>query len=400
MRNNEKYYEFNGSGSENSQSRSTEKNNTIIIWWPNAVFSDIHWRHDPGQIPLELKKLGYKVTLVVGFFRSKMKHEEVDVVETYVERKEGSVPNLHDCLVSTKSMVRLVRQYHPKSIIIIQYPLEALIFIALLRLKIVTRSRPSLIVLFDVVPEEVKVSNKRLVDVFYRFLFSILSDKITTYTECNLAELTRPKLISNYKNKYSVISPGFTPEKGGNEDKTSMRRYNRILSVGRITYQKGHDLLISIFSKIVSKFPDWELRIVGMLDDKPYFESLERKVADLNLQGSVKLLTDLSDEQLDREYEEASIFCLLSRYESFGISRAEAIYHELPMVISETGCGIYYKRFGSFVCKIDDQDCITNALESLILDEGLRKEIAKRQKGAARTWHDVAVDFSNLIERL
>jgi len=56
------------------------------------------------------------------------------------------------------------------------------------------------------------------------------------------------------------------------------------------------------------------------------------------------LITNVSNEDLIKEYRKASIFCLLSRHEGFSISRIEAIHYGLPIVITKAGCGIQYKN--------------------------------------------------------
>ena len=156
--------------------------------------------------------------------------------------------------------------------------------------------------------------------------------------------------------------------------------------------------MIEIFKKISYQFPDWKLRIVGSSDDKQYMQVLKNRIINLKLNNSVSIITNVSEEDLVKEYKKASIFCLLSRNESFGISRIEAIHYGLPLVISEAGCGLQYKKFGSFVCDIENQDCVKEALSKLILNQTLREEIAESQKPMALNWRDVAFKFSELID--
>lgn len=47
----------------------------IIFWWPKSIFLDIHWKKDPGSIPLELQNIGYDVTLIVGAFNVSKMHK-------------------------------------------------------------------------------------------------------------------------------------------------------------------------------------------------------------------------------------------------------------------------------------------------------------------------------------
>ena len=374
---------------------------TVVFWWPDSVFNDVAWKKDPGSIPIELKLLGYNVILVVKKFNSSINPQKLEIIETFdTRRKSNSATNLIDKLRSAISMLKTIHIYNPKAIIIEGDHAEGVLFALLLRIcsPIILVSRLKLILMMDANPELVKIRNKSSVSVFYRTLYSFLFDRITTQTQCGYTELVRPKPISKYRYKYAVTSLGCSLERAKSQDDIKVKRYNRILSVGRISYQKGYDLLIRLFAKIVDRFPDWELWIVGLSDDEIYMKSLLKEITELNLCNSVKLFTNLNEDQLAREYEEASIFCLLSRYGSFEIARVEAINFGLPIVITEAACGIQYKNFGSFVCNIEDYECIINSLATLISNKYLRLKISEKQKEAIITWYDVAMKFSELIE--
>ena len=78
----------------------------------------------------------------------------------------------------------------------------------------------------------------------------------------------------------------------------------------------------------------------------------------------------------------------------------KAIYHGLPLISTEAGCGIEFKKFGFFVCDINDHDCIINALETLVSDENLRIKTSEKQRAAIVSRQDVASKFSKLIESM
>lgn len=94
-----------------------------------------------------------------------------------------------------------------------------------------------------------------------------------------------------------------------------------LLYVGRInTSQKRVDLLIKIWSLLHAKFPDWSLKIVGDGEE-------------LN---AIKLLSDnyklkniffYGYQDAKPYYQTASIICLTSSYEGFGITLIEAMQY-------------------------------------------------------------------------
>ncbi|MCV4633003.1 glycosyltransferase, partial [Escherichia coli] len=60
-----------------------------------------------------------------------------------------------------------------------------------------------------------------------------------------------------------------------------------ILSVGRLTDQKGFDLLIQAWEEVHNEFPDWTLTIIGSGPNK---DSLENLATELSLNTSIKFI--------------------------------------------------------------------------------------------------------------
>jgi len=59
-----------------------------------------------------------------------------------------------------------------------------------------------------------------------------------------------------------------------------------LVAMGRLTYVKGYDLLLTAFQKIAMKFDDWKLIILGEGSLRPELENLRRT---LNLEYRVIL---------------------------------------------------------------------------------------------------------------
>lgn len=101
---------------------------------------------------------------------------------------------------------------------------------------------------------------------------------------------------------------------------------NIICTVGRIgTVQKATEILFESFKLVSPKIPNWKLRIIGPIEEqfKPYIE----KFFALNpeLREKITLTGNISDKlELENEYKKAKIFCLTSRFESFGLVLADA----------------------------------------------------------------------------
>ena len=97
-------------------------------------------------------------------------------------------------------------------------------------------------------------------------------------------------------------------------------KYYNILSVGRLTYQKGYDHLIKTFDLIHAKNNNTKLYICGEGELK---EEIENLIKILNLEHSVFLLGERND--IFNLMKSSDLFMLTSNYEGLGIVFLEAI---------------------------------------------------------------------------
>ena len=102
-----------------------------------------------------------------------------------------------------------------------------------------------------------------------------------------------------------------------------------VLSVARMYPRKRLSDLLHAAAILRVRVPGIQVRIVGR---GPEWEAVSRLHAALGLGDSVVLLGDLTRERLAEEYVNASVFCLPSVQEGFGIVFLEAMAAELPVV--------------------------------------------------------------------
>lgn len=112
-------------------------------------------------------------------------------------------------------------------------------------------------------------------------------------------------------------------------DNTFPKKRNQILFAGRIELkQKRPDILLLIWSKIFNLFPDWELIILGDGPDRNYIQqsSEEMELKNISFKGFVNP---------EPYYHEASIICMTSDYEGFGMVLIEAMqYGVVPVTFN------------------------------------------------------------------
>ncbi len=158
------------------------------------------------------------------------------------------------------------------------------------------------------------------------------------------------------------------------KDWVDRRKNNTLTAVGRLTHQKGFDLLLKAFAQIAAKHPDWRLVIWGEGDDRTVLETQRHA---LGLQERVEMPGVTSKPGL--WIETADVFVLSSRYEGWGIVLLEAMAARLPVVSYECEWGP-----GAMVTNGDDGilvpceniDALAAALDAVLSDVNLRETMA------------------------
>jgi glycosyltransferase involved in cell wall biosynthesis len=107
-----------------------------------------------------------------------------------------------------------------------------------------------------------------------------------------------------------------------------------ILSIGRLEHEKGMDLVIQAFSRLVNEIPGASLRIVGK---GPLEPQLREMASNINVADRIQFLGKLTPEQLLTELHQAKIMAVASRYEAFGVVFIEAMSTGLPVLAARSG---------------------------------------------------------------
>ncbi|MFL5844385.1 MAG: glycosyltransferase family 4 protein [Solirubrobacteraceae bacterium] len=185
-------------------------------------------------------------------------------------------------------------------------------------------------------------------------------DALTVLTEHDRADYTA--LLGDSEARLVRI-PNAVPPMGGGRAASDAPV---LVAAGRLTGQKGFDLLIRAFAPIAAEHPQWRLRIYGT---GPLESSLQRMILELGLHDSVFLMGPTR--HMGEAMAEGSLFALSSRFEGFGMVIVEAMSKGLPVVSFDCPRGpaeiIDHGRDGLLVPN-GDVDGMTAALRELIED--------------------------------
>lgn len=127
-----------------------------------------------------------------------------------------------------------------------------------------------------------------------------------------------------------------------------------VICVGKISYQKGQDLLAKAWEKVHMRFPDWQLHLYG----KENLGILNTNHLDNNIHFFHP------DKNIEEKYLESSIYVMSSRFEGFGMVLTEAMACGIPCV--------------SFDCDYGPADIITHNEDGYLADKNNINELADR----------------------
>jgi glycosyltransferase involved in cell wall biosynthesis len=162
----------------------------------------------------------------------------------------------------------------------------------------------------------------------------------------------------------------------------------RIVTVARLSPEKGHVVLLTAMRVLLDHGLDLELRVVG---DGPSASMIEGTAAALDLADRVTLLGQLSPAEVSRELCDADIFCLPSFAEGIPVSIMEAMAVGVPVVTTYVG-GIpelAVDEETALVVPASNSEELAAAIRRLVDDENLRAKLASAAHRRVRDRHDI-----------
>tara|TARA_R110002095_G_scaffold200627_1_gene180977 strand:+ start:135 stop:1220 length:1086 start_codon:yes stop_codon:yes gene_type:complete len=157
----------------------------------------------------------------------------------------------------------------------------------------------------------------------------------------------------------------------------SKKEIKKLIHVGRLTPQKGQDILLKAFAKALQTCPDWHLDLYGQGAEK---NALQLLAKDLNIQGKVSFQGVVQD--IQEKISQANLFCFPSRFEGFPNALGEAMALGLPVVASDCGGNLELITQGEngLICPIDDVEAFAKALVRLMTQPDYGKMLGNQAR--------------------
>lgn len=191
-----------------------------------------------------------------------------------------------------------------------------------------------------------------------------------------LSDDTRAWFPARNRHRIQVIPNPVLPPPEGLAGKPGGDRPGRVIAVGRLSREKGFDVLLEAFARTGRGRQDWNLEIWGEGALRPELEALRDR---LGLHERVRLLG--LTQSIHDHYAVSDIFVLSSRTEGFPNALCEAMSHALPVVATSCSGGvreILRPGVDGLLVPPEDPEALAQALSRLMDTPSLRLELGLR----------------------
>ena len=181
-----------------------------------------------------------------------------------------------------------------------------------------------------------------------------IKKNLNAYEKADLVIGVSSKAVANLKVQSKVVSNWWSPMMNSN---SGIKTNEYALSIGRLEKVKGFDLLIKGWQNINSN-----LVIIG--SGKEYKE-LKSLIYSYKLESKIKIISEVSQDELLKFYKKASVLLVSSRNEGGPRVALEALKNEVPVLSTDVG-HMSDILPNEFLAKSDDLNSLTRLLETYV----------------------------------
>jgi glycosyltransferase involved in cell wall biosynthesis len=173
----------------------------------------------------------------------------------------------------------------------------------------------------------------------------------------------------------------------------------RVLSVGRVVYQKGYDVALRALAGL--KDVDWHWYIAG---DGPHLPILQHMLREYDLEDRVHFLGWETADEVKKQYAAANLFLHPSRHEGMPNAILEAMASELPVIATRISGNEELVIDGQtgLLVTADDSKELAESLRTLLGQAERRKQMGvagRRRAEESFGWKYVAERYQSILEK-
>lgn len=173
-----------------------------------------------------------------------------------------------------------------------------------------------------------------------------------------------------------IPNPIFIPQELSN--RTPCRR-KEVVSVGRLDYQKNHELAINAFANVHFDYPNYKFLIYGDGSEK---ESLQQLIDKLDMHDVITLCGRKPD-VLER-IKDAQLFIMASRWEGMPNALMEAMALGIPCISTDCPVGgprdLITDGVNGFLFENENQKQLEDYIRSILSDPELSEKLGQNAK--------------------
>ncbi|PHR99352.1 MAG: hypothetical protein COA68_09010 [Oceanobacter sp.] len=178
-----------------------------------------------------------------------------------------------------------------------------------------------------------------------------------------------------------------------------------ILYCSRIHPRKNLRVAIEAFASSGLAKMGWKFLVAGPVDDRAYFSSINRCIHDYSINESVTFLGMVVEPEKSLLYQYCDVFILLSDFENFGMSIAEALSFNTYVIISKNTPWSNLEQYGvGCSCGIEVSEVCDALLKYSEANSDVETVGAGDYEGYIKDncilWDDVAMRFELEYRRI
>ncbi len=171
-----------------------------------------------------------------------------------------------------------------------------------------------------------------------------------------------------------------------------------VITVGRLSYEKGQRFLLEAFSQVASRFGDSTLTVIG---DGPGRADLEKQAEDLGIAASVQFAGWRSPGEVLKALMTADVFVSTSFAEGIPVVLMEAMAVGVACIATPVGgvSDLVEHGVSGLLTQPADVPAVVQALDSLLSNAPLRRKLADAAKARVSAEFSLSTNIAALSEQ-